>query len=144
MLAPRPPMGQTAGAAAAQAALALAYYLRRTPLTFVVLDAGERPGGAWNQTWESLRLFSPAHKFGLWRRLWLELAGAEKELGITRISDEASAQVSAFPSNRAGCKRFCVRPSRASGSAERDGGECVLSAPCAISRRLGPCRLLRW
>ncbi len=43
-----------------QAGLAVAYYLRRADLDFVVLDAEERPGGAWRHTWDSLRLFSPA------------------------------------------------------------------------------------
>ncbi len=43
-----------------QSGLAVAYYLRRTGLGFVVLDAGTRPGGAWRHGWESLRLFSPA------------------------------------------------------------------------------------
>src|SRR2546429_1109133 len=42
-----------------------------------------------------LRLFSPASKFGLWRRLWLELARAQRELGLTRISDEAIRQMEA-------------------------------------------------
>ena len=27
------------------------------------------------------KLFSPQYKFGLWRRLWLELAQCERELG---------------------------------------------------------------
>jgi adenylosuccinate lyase len=40
-----------------------------------------------------LRLFSPQHKFGLWRRLWLELARCERELGLTRISEEALRQM---------------------------------------------------
>lgn len=43
-----------------QAGLATAYYLRRTDLSFVVLDAHPHPGGAWPHTWDSLRLFSPA------------------------------------------------------------------------------------
>lgn len=43
-----------------QAGLATAYYLRRTGLSFMVLDAQDRPGGAWLHTWESLHLFSPA------------------------------------------------------------------------------------
>lgn len=43
-----------------QAGLATAFYLRRTGLSWVVLDAQDRPGGAWLHTWESLRLFSPA------------------------------------------------------------------------------------
>ncbi|WAG76862.1 ArsO family NAD(P)H-dependent flavin-containing monooxygenase [Metapseudomonas furukawaii] len=43
-----------------QAALALAYFLRRTDLSFLLLDAEEGPGGAWRHGWNSLRLFSPA------------------------------------------------------------------------------------
>src|SRR2546425_1286520 len=37
----------------------------------------------------------PRHKFGLWRRLWLELARCEKELGLDRISEEAIQQLEA-------------------------------------------------
>jgi putative flavoprotein involved in K+ transport len=43
-----------------QAGLAVSYYLRRTGLSFVVLDAEPGPGGAWRHGWESLTLFSPA------------------------------------------------------------------------------------
>ena len=43
-----------------QAGLAVGYYLRRTGLSFAVLDAGEGPGGAWRRGWDSLRAFSPA------------------------------------------------------------------------------------
>lgn len=43
-----------------QAALTVAYFLRRTSLSFVILDAQEEPGGAWRHGWNSLRLFSPA------------------------------------------------------------------------------------
>jgi putative flavoprotein involved in K+ transport len=43
-----------------QSGLAVGYYLRRTGLDFVILDAGSEPGGAWRRGWESLRLFSPA------------------------------------------------------------------------------------
>ncbi|HUG39884.1 MAG TPA: adenylosuccinate lyase [Longimicrobiales bacterium] len=39
---------------------------------------------------EMIRIFSPAFKFGTWRRLWLILAEAEKELGL-EIPDEAIA-----------------------------------------------------
>ncbi|MFN4278010.1 MAG: ArsO family NAD(P)H-dependent flavin-containing monooxygenase [Ferrovibrio sp.] len=45
---------------AGQAGLAVAYYLRRTALNYLLLDAGEAAGGAWAHTWDSLRLFSPA------------------------------------------------------------------------------------
>jgi cation diffusion facilitator CzcD-associated flavoprotein CzcO len=43
-----------------QAALATGFYLRRTGLRFVILDDQPAPGGAWQHTWPSLRLFSPA------------------------------------------------------------------------------------
>ncbi len=43
-----------------QAGLAIAYYLRRAGLDFVILDDNPGPGGAWQHTWNSLRLFSPA------------------------------------------------------------------------------------
>ncbi|KUL44468.1 ArsO family NAD(P)H-dependent flavin-containing monooxygenase [Streptomyces regalis] len=43
-----------------QAGLAAGYHLRRRGLEFVVLDARTDPGGAWQHTWDSLHLFSPA------------------------------------------------------------------------------------
>ncbi|XPP25626.1 MAG: ArsO family NAD(P)H-dependent flavin-containing monooxygenase [Leucobacter sp.] len=43
-----------------QAGLAAGYYLRRAGKSFVILDGGFEPGGAWQYGWESLRLFSPA------------------------------------------------------------------------------------
>ncbi|MFF8841651.1 ArsO family NAD(P)H-dependent flavin-containing monooxygenase [Streptomyces sp. NPDC015127] len=43
-----------------QSGLAAGYHLRRLGLDFVVLDAQATPGGAWQHTWDSLRLFSPA------------------------------------------------------------------------------------
>jgi adenylosuccinate lyase len=43
---------------------------------------------------EMSRIFSPAFKFGTWRRLWLALAEAEKELGLP-IPDEAVAGIRA-------------------------------------------------
>lgn len=43
-----------------QAGLAAGYYLRRTNLSWVILDAEAEPGGAWRHGWTSLRLFSPA------------------------------------------------------------------------------------
>ena len=52
-----------------QSALAVAYYLRRTSLSYVVLDAGLASGGAWQTTWRSLRLFSPAQWSSLPGRL---------------------------------------------------------------------------
>ncbi|GAA3482649.1 ArsO family NAD(P)H-dependent flavin-containing monooxygenase [Streptomyces yanii] len=43
-----------------QAGLAAGYHLRRNNLDFVILDAQSTPGGAWQHTWGSLHLFSPA------------------------------------------------------------------------------------
>ncbi len=43
-----------------QAGLAVGYYLRRAKLDFIILDNQSQSGGAWQHTWPSLRLFSPA------------------------------------------------------------------------------------
>lgn len=50
-----------------QAALSAAYFLRRTNLNYLLLDSEAQPGGAWQHTWKSLSLFSPA--------LWSSLPG---------------------------------------------------------------------
>ncbi|WP_206540008.1 ArsO family NAD(P)H-dependent flavin-containing monooxygenase [Ruegeria sp. ANG-R] len=42
-----------------QAGLATAYHLRRAGVNFIILDDQPKPGGAWQRTWDSLRLFSP-------------------------------------------------------------------------------------
>ncbi len=44
---------------------------------------------------EMLYLFSPDKKFSTWRRLWIALARAEKELGLTQITDEMIAEMEA-------------------------------------------------
>jgi adenylosuccinate lyase len=44
---------------------------------------------------EMLALFGQRHKIGLWRRLWVELAACERELGLTRVSAEAVAAMRA-------------------------------------------------
>lgn len=43
-----------------QSGLAAGYFLRRGGVDFEILDANDRPGGAWPSAWNSLRLFSPA------------------------------------------------------------------------------------
>jgi putative flavoprotein involved in K+ transport len=43
-----------------QSGLAMGYYLRRTALSYIILDNQKDSGGAWLHTWKSLRLFSPA------------------------------------------------------------------------------------
>ncbi len=55
----------------------------------------ESPLAARNASREMLRLFSPQYKFGLWRRLWLELARCQRELGLSRISTDALTQMEA-------------------------------------------------
>jgi cation diffusion facilitator CzcD-associated flavoprotein CzcO len=52
-----------------QSGLAVGYYLRRTGLSYTILDDAREPGGAWQHTWESLRLFSPAQWSSLPGRL---------------------------------------------------------------------------
>ncbi|MEM7085219.1 MAG: ArsO family NAD(P)H-dependent flavin-containing monooxygenase [Bacteroidota bacterium] len=42
-----------------QAGLSVAYFLRRHQIDYLILDDQEKPGGAWQQTWDSLKLFSP-------------------------------------------------------------------------------------
>jgi adenylosuccinate lyase len=58
-------------------------------------DVYQSPLVSRNAGPEMLRLFSPQHKFGLWRRLWLELARAQRELGLQRITPEALQQMEA-------------------------------------------------
>ncbi|AJC21442.2 ArsO family NAD(P)H-dependent flavin-containing monooxygenase [Pandoraea pulmonicola] len=43
-----------------QSALATAYFLRRWKVNYVVLDDRPAAGGAWQNAWPSLQLFSPA------------------------------------------------------------------------------------
>lgn len=61
----------------------------------MAFDTYESPLAARNASPEMLSLFSPQYKFGLWRKLWLELARTEKELGITRITDAALREMEA-------------------------------------------------
>lgn len=58
-------------------------------------DAYESPLASRNASPQMLQLFSPARKFSLWRRLWLELARTQRELGVARITPEAIAQMEA-------------------------------------------------
>lgn len=43
-----------------QSALACGYFLRRAGLKYIILDDQQHSGGAWQHTWDSLTLFSPA------------------------------------------------------------------------------------
>ena len=44
---------------AGQAGLTVGYYVRRTGLRLLIVDAAERVGSAWAERWESLVLFTP-------------------------------------------------------------------------------------
>ncbi|HZZ42789.1 MAG TPA: adenylosuccinate lyase [Tepidisphaeraceae bacterium] len=57
------------------------------------LSVYESPLASRNASKEMLRLFSPQHKFELWRKLWVELARAERSLGVTRITEKAIAEM---------------------------------------------------
>lgn len=48
-----------------QSGLALGYWLARQGRNFLILDQHQRPGDAWRQRWDSLRLFTPAKYDGL-------------------------------------------------------------------------------
>ena len=42
---------------------------------------------------EMAELFSPARRFGTWRQLWLNLAVAERKLGLEQVTEEAIEQM---------------------------------------------------
>jgi len=48
-----------------QSALTCGYYLRRTNLSYLILDKQDKCGGAWNHAWDNLTLFSPAEHSSL-------------------------------------------------------------------------------
>jgi adenylosuccinate lyase len=58
------------------------------------LDGFDHPLAGRYASPEMLRLFSPGHRYSTWRRLWLVLAEAEQELGLT-IPDEALGEMRA-------------------------------------------------
>ncbi|MEP2238072.1 MAG: ArsO family NAD(P)H-dependent flavin-containing monooxygenase [Maribacter sp.] len=43
-----------------QAGLSVAYFLRRSSLSYLILDNQKEAGGSWLKTWDSLKLFSPS------------------------------------------------------------------------------------
>ena len=48
-----------------QSGLAVAYYLRRSKLNYLILDQEKQAGAAWLHAWDSLKLFSPAEHSSL-------------------------------------------------------------------------------
>ena len=63
-------------------------------MTGSAADTWENPLGSRYASAEMAALFSARRKFGTWRRLWLWLAEAERELGLA-IPDEALAELRA-------------------------------------------------
>lgn len=60
--------------------LAVGYYLERTSLNYLILDAERNPGGSWQHYWSSLRLFSPAQ--------YSSLPGTFMEGGVDYYADQ--------------------------------------------------------
>lgn len=56
---------QTIIIGAGQAGLSVGYHLARRRLPFLILDRHARIGDTWRQSWDSLRLFSPARYDGI-------------------------------------------------------------------------------
>ena len=59
------------------------------------LDTYESPLASRNASAEMLSFFSPRTRILLWRKLWLELARCQRELGLSRITAEALQQMEA-------------------------------------------------
>jgi adenylosuccinate lyase len=58
-------------------------------------DSYSTPLGSRYASKEMLTLFSARSRASTWRQLWLWLAEAEQELGITEVTDEALEQMRA-------------------------------------------------
>ena len=56
------------------------------------IDGFDHPLAGRYASAEMLRLYSPRHRYTTWRRLWLALAEAERELGLD-IPEEAIVQM---------------------------------------------------
>jgi putative flavoprotein involved in K+ transport len=110
-----------------QAGLAVGHYLRRTELSWTVLDAQPGPGGAWPRAWGSLRLFSPARFSSL--PGWL-MPGGTDEYPTRDAAVEYLAQYEArygVPVERPVHVR-AVRRAQDGFLLETDRGECRASA----------------
>ena len=63
------------------------------------VDTYESPLATRNSSPEMLGIFSARHRITWWRALWVGLAEEEQKLGLTRITDEAIAQMKANVGN---------------------------------------------
>lgn len=112
---------------AGQAGLSVAYYLRRTPYSCILLDAEDKPGGAWLHGWQSLRLFSPS--------TWSSLSGWQ--MPATTETYPARDQVVDYLTRYEERYQFPVmRPARVSQVKKNDGGLEVLSEQQAFRARV--------
>ena len=68
-----------------QAGLSMGYFLRRQKLDYLILDDREEPGGAWLNTWDSLKLFSPGQFSSL--SGWMMPKGTEEYPGKDEFLD---------------------------------------------------------
>ena len=68
-----------------QAGLSMGYFLRRQKLDYLILDDREEPGGAWLDTWDGLKLFSPAQFSSL--SGWMMPKGGEEYPPKTEFLD---------------------------------------------------------
>jgi cation diffusion facilitator CzcD-associated flavoprotein CzcO len=113
-----------------QAALATGFYLRRAGLVpgqdFLLVDAGERPGGSWQHMWDGLRLFSPSTYSSL--PGWMMPAWNDAELGFpprSRVVDYLTGYEHRY-------ELRVLRPHRVSAVRRIDedpGGRLVVEAP---------------
>ena len=53
-----------------------------------------------------LRLWSPQTRYGIWRRLWLALAEAEKDLGVPIPDDAIFKEIESMEKKEFGSKLF--------------------------------------
>ncbi len=65
------------------------------PVRDIKYESYQNPLVERNASPEMIKLWSPQKKFSTWRRLWVALAEAERETGLTRISQEAIDQMKA-------------------------------------------------
>ena len=63
------------------------------------VDTYESPLATRNASPEMLQIFSARHRITWWRALWIALAEEEQRLGVSRITDEAIAQMKANVGN---------------------------------------------
>jgi putative flavoprotein involved in K+ transport len=108
-----------------QAALALGFYLRRTGLSYVLLDDQDGPGGAWRHTWDSLRLFSPAR--------WSSLPGYQLPAG----GDEYPSRDAVIAYLAEYERRYALpvrRPEHVSSVARSDDGQALLVSASSVWR----------